>query len=41
MTDADYADDQALLTNIPAQRELLLHSLEQAAGNIRLYENAN
>ena len=29
MTDADYADDQALLTNIPTQVESLEHSQEQ------------
>ena len=29
-TDADYPDDIALLANIPAQAETLLHSLERA-----------
>ena len=33
----DYADDQELLTNTPAQAESLLHSSEQAAGDINLY----
>ena len=37
ITDADYADDIALLPNIPAQAESLLHSLEQAAGDIGLH----
>ena len=41
MTDTDYADDLALLANIPAQAESLLHSLEQAAESINLYVNAN
>ena len=31
MTDADYADDLALLENTPAQAESLQHSLVQAA----------
>ena len=39
MTDTDYADDQALLTNTPAQA--LPHSLEQAARGIDLYVNTN
>ena len=38
MTDIDYADDLELLTYIPAQVESLL---EQAAGGIGLYVNAN
>ena len=29
ITDADYADDIALLLNAPAQAETLLHSLER------------
>ena len=37
----DYADDLALLTNSPAQAESLLYSLEQTAGDIGLYVNAN
>ena len=39
--DADYVDDQALLTNTPTQAESLLHSLEQAAWSSGLYMNAN
>ena len=39
MTDADYTDDLLLLTNRPAQGELLLHSLEQATGVIGLNVN--
>ena len=31
ITDADYADDIALLANTPNQAETLLHSLERAA----------
>ena len=41
MTDADYADDLALLTNTPAQAESQFHTLEQAAGGINLHVNAN
>ena len=41
ITNTDYADDQALLTNPPAQAESLLHSLEQAPEAIGLYMNAN
>ena len=41
ITDADYADDIALLANRPAQAESLLHSLEQAAGNIDFHVNAD
>ena len=37
----DSADDLTLLKNTPAQTESLLHSLEQAAGGISLYMNAN
>ena len=37
MTDANYADDLALLTNAPAKTESLLHSLEQAARGIGQY----
>ena len=40
MTDADYADDRALLLNTPAQAKTLLHSQEQA-GYIGLHVNAN
>ena len=41
ITDADYADDISLLTNAPAQAEILLHSLEQAATGIDLPVNAH
>ena len=34
ITDADYADDLALLANTPNQAETLLHSLERAAAGI-------
>ena len=37
ITDADYADDIAILANTPDQAETLLHSLEWAAGGIGLY----
>ena len=40
-TDADYADDIAILANTPDQAETLLHSLEWAAANIGLYINAH
>ena len=39
ITDADYADDIALLANTPAQAESLLHSLERAASGIGLHVN--
>ena len=39
--DADYADDIALLANIPTQSESLLHSLEGAAGGIGFHVNAD
>ena len=41
MTDTDNEDDLALLANITIQRDTLQHSLEQVAGNIDLYVNAN
>ena len=41
ITDADYADDIALLVNKPTQAESLLHSLERAAGGIGFYVNAD
>ena len=41
ITDADYADDIALLVNAPAQAETLLHSLEGAAAGIGLYVNGH
>ena len=40
-TDADYADDIAILTNTPNQAETLLHSLERAAAGIGLHVNAH
>ena len=40
-TDADYADDIAILANTPAQVETLLHSLERAAGGIGYHVNAH
>ena len=41
ITDADYANDIAILANTPNQAETLLHSLEQAAAGIGLYVNAH
>ena len=41
ITDADYADDIALLANTPNQAETLLHSLEPAAAGIGLHVNAH
>ena len=41
ITDVDYADDIALLANVPTQVETLLHSLEQAAAEVGLYVNAH
>ena len=40
-TDADYADDIALLANTPKQVETLVHSLERAATAIGLHVNAH
>ena len=40
LTDADYADDIAILANTPNQAETLLNSLEQAAAGIGLHVNA-
>ena len=40
-TGADYADDIALLANIPAQTKTLLHSLERAAAGIGLHVNTD
>ncbi len=37
ITDADYADDIALLANTPNQAETLLHALERAAAGIGLH----
>ena len=41
ITDADYADDLALLANRPNQAETQLHSLERAAAGIGLHVNAH
>ena len=41
MKNADYATDQALLANTPAETESLPHSLEQAAGDVGLHVNEN
>ena len=41
ITNADYADDIAILANTPNQAETLLHSLEWAAAGIGLYVNAH
>ena len=41
MTATDNAEDLPLFVNITAQTESLLHSLEQVAGGICLYVNAN
>ena len=40
-TDADYADDIAILANTPNQAEALLHSLERAAAGIGVHVNAH
>ena len=40
-TNADYADDKALLANTPNQAETLLHSLEPGAAGIGLHVNAH
>ena len=41
ITDADYADDIAILANTPNQAETLLHSLEWAAAGIGLHVNVH
>ena len=41
ITDADYANDIALLANTPTQAETLLHGLEWAAAGIGLHVNAD
>ena len=41
ITDANYADDIAILANTPDQAETLLHSLERAAAGIGLHVNAH
>ena len=40
ITDADYADNIALLANKPNQAKTLLHSLERAAAGIGIHVNA-
>ena len=40
ITEADYADDIAILANTPNQAEALLHSLEQTTAGIGLHVNA-
>ena len=41
ITDADFADDIAILANTPNQAETLLHSLERVAAGIGLHVNAH
>ena len=41
ITEANYADDIAILANTPKQAEILLHSLERAAAGIGLHVNAH
>ena len=41
ITDADYADDLALMSDTIAEAETLLHKLEIAAGDVGLYVNAS
>ena len=41
ITDADYADDIAILANTPNQAETILNSLERAAAGIGLHVNAH
>ena len=41
ITDADYADDLALLANTPNQAETLLHSLERAAAALASISSAH
>ena len=41
ISDADYADDIAILANIPDQAETLLHSLERAVAGIGRYVDAH
>ena len=41
ITDADYADDLALLARSPTQAKTLLHSLERAAEGFSLHVNAH
>ena len=39
--DTDDADDIALLANTPTQTECLMHSLEEAAGDMAVHVNAD
>ena len=41
MMDADYTNDLALASNIPAQAKPLMHSMKQAARDIGFYVNPN
>ena len=41
ITDTDHTDDIALLAHTPTQAKSLLHCLEQSAGSIGLYVNAD
>ena len=41
ITDADYADDIAILANTPNQAETLLHSLERVTAGIGIHVNAH
>ena len=41
ITDADYADDTALLANTPAKAEALQHNLERAAACIGIHVNVD
>ena len=41
ITNADYADNMAILANTANQAETLLHSLERAAAGIGFYVNAH
>ena len=41
ITDADYADDIAILVNTPNQAETLLHRLEEAAADNGLHVNVH
>ena len=41
ITDANYADDIALLSSTPNQAETLLHSVERAAAGVGLHVNAH
>ena len=41
ITDADYDDDTALLSNTPAKSKTQLHSLERTTGGIDLHVNVH